>query len=78
MKKLVSLTLLTGMFAFSACSPSAEETAKQQQATQDSIAAADSMMKAAEMQAMEAAKTDSMAAAATDSSKMMTDTTKKM
>jgi hypothetical protein len=75
MKKLLSLTLLAGMFAFSACSPSAEEKAATEKATQDSIAAADSMMRAAEAQAMEAAKTDSMAAAPADSAAMPADTT---
>ncbi|MEP7171567.1 MAG: hypothetical protein ABI855_19505 [Bacteroidota bacterium] len=76
MKKLLSLTLLAGTISFYACGPSAEEQAKQAKAAQDSIAAADSMMRDAEAQAMEAAKTDSMAPM--DSSKMMSDTTKKM
>ena len=76
MKKILSLTLLAGMIAFSACGPSAEEKAATEKATQDSIAAAEAMMKEAEAQAMEAAKADSMAAPA-DSSQMSADTTHK-
>jgi hypothetical protein len=75
MKKILSITLLAGMIAFSACGPSAEEKAATEKAAQDSIAAAETMMKEAEAQAMEANKTDSMALA--DSSKMSADTTRK-
>lgn len=77
MKKLLSLALITGMTAFYACGPSAEEKAASEKAMQDSIAMADSMMKAAEAQAAAAISADSMAAAAADSSAMMADTTKK-
>ena len=73
MKKLLSLTLLAGMFAFSACGPSAEEQAEQNRLAQDSIALADSMMRAAEQQAVEVAKADSMTAPA--DSAAMPDTT---
>ena len=78
MKKLVTLVAVAGMFAFTACGPSAEEKAAMEKAKQDSIAAAqaaaaeaqaamekakqDSMMMA-QQAAMEKAKADSMAAA---------------
>jgi len=39
MKKILSLTLLAGMIAFSACGPSAEEKAATEKAAQDSMAA---------------------------------------
>jgi len=68
MKKLLSLIMLAGMFTFVACGPSAEDKAAQQKAEQDSIAAADSIMKAAEAQAMQAAQPDSMTAAPADTS----------
>ena len=76
MKKLLSFTLLAGMFTFYACGPSNEEKAAQEKTEQESSAAVkDSMMNVAEQAAMETAKTDSTANA--DSSKMAPDTTKK-
>jgi hypothetical protein len=75
MKKVLSLVVLGGMFAFYACGPSAEEKAKMEQAKQDSIAAmqaadaakaaasADSVAKATEA-AKAAATADSLAKAA--------------
>ena len=60
--------MLAGMFTFFACGPSAEDQAAQQKAEQDSIAAADSIMRAAEAQAMEAAQPDTIPAAPADSS----------
>jgi hypothetical protein len=66
MKKLFTLIAVAGMFAFSACGPSAEEKAAMEKAKQDSIAAsekayADSVAMA--QQAMEQAKADSVNAA---------------
>jgi hypothetical protein len=55
MKKVLSLMLVAGMFAFSACGPSAEEKAAQEKAMADSIAAAEAAMKAAEEAAAQAA-----------------------
>lgn len=52
MKKLI-LFAVAGMLAFTACGPSAEEIAKKEQATKDSIAAAQA--------AIEQAKADSIA-----------------
>lgn len=75
MKKLLSLALVAGMFAFYACGPSAEEKAKAEKEMQDSIAAAQDMMKAAEDAAMQQAAADSAAMA--DSSAMMADTASK-
>ena len=65
MKKLLGLALIAGMFAFTACGPSAEEKAAAEKAVQDSIAAADAQ-KAAEEEAARAeqAMQDSVAAAA--------------
>jgi hypothetical protein len=77
MKKLLSLALITGMTAFYACGPSAEDKAKQEQMEKDSIAMADSMMRAAEEAAKQNAMSDSMNMMS-DSTKMMADTTKKM
>ena len=65
MKKILGLALIAGMFAFTACGPSAEEKAAAEKAMQDSIAAADAQ-KAAEEEAARAeqAMQDSIAAAA--------------
>jgi uncharacterized protein (DUF2147 family) len=67
MKKVLSLVVLGGMFAFYACGPSAEEKAKMEQAKQDSIAAVEASNKAASeaaaQQAMMQAKADSTAKA---------------
>ena len=57
MKKVLSLIAIATMFAFVACGPSAEENAAKEKATQDSIAAADSMAKAMEAEAAAAAAT---------------------
>ena len=61
MKKLVAFTITAGMFAFTACGPSAEEKAAQDKAKQDSIHMADSMAMAAQF-AADKAKADSIAA----------------
>lgn len=76
MKKLLTLVALAGMFAFTACGPSAEEKAKRDQEVKDSIAAAETAAAekaAAETEAAEkaaaaeaAATTDSSAAPATE------------
>ena len=65
MKKILGLALIAGMFAFTACGPSAEEKAAAEKAVQDSIAAAEAQ-KAAEEEAARAeqAMQDSIAAAA--------------
>ena len=65
MKKILGLALIAGMFAFTACGPSAEEKAATEKAMQDSTAAADAQ-KAAEEEAARAeqAMQDSLAAAA--------------
>ena len=65
MKNILGLALIAGMFAFTACGPSAEEKAAAEKAVQDSIAAADAQ-KAAEEEAARAeqAMQDSIAAAA--------------
>lgn len=64
MKKILGLALIVGMFAFTACGPSAEEKAATEKAVQDSIAAADAQ-RAAEEEAARAdqAMQDSLAAA---------------
>lgn len=74
MKKILGMALIAGMFAFTACGPSAEEKANAEKAMQDSIAAADAQ-KAAEEEAARAeqAMQDSLAAAAAAA-----DTTAKM
>jgi hypothetical protein len=69
MKKVLTTLLVAGAFAFYACGPSAEETAKMEKAKQDSMdavnkAAADKAQAEAAA-AAEKAKADSMAAAAT-------------
>ena len=64
MKNILSLALIAGMFAFTACGPSAEEKAAAEKQMQDSIAAAEAQMKAVEEAAREQAVQDSMAAAA--------------
>jgi len=63
MKKILGLALIAGMFAFTACGPSAEEKAAIEKAAQDSIAAVDAQ-KAAEEAARAQAEQDSIAAAA--------------
>ena len=71
MKKVLSIALLAGMFAFYACGPSAEEKAAADKASQDSANAAAAAAKTV-------AAGDSMSKAmATDSSKMNMDTTAK-
>lgn len=65
MKKLFTLVAVAAMTSLVACGPSAEEIAKKEQATKDSLMA-DSMMKAEAAAAQ--AQADSMAqAAAADS-----------
>jgi hypothetical protein len=65
MKKILGLVLIAGMFAFTACGPSAEEKAAAEKAVQDSIAAADAQRAAEEEAARaEQAMQDSIAAAA--------------
>ena len=61
MKNLIPVVVLAGMFAFTACGPSAEEKARMEQATADSIAAADAAVLAAEAAASQA-MADSLAA----------------
>lgn len=64
MKKVFALLLVAGMFAVVSCGPSAEEKAKKEQATKDSlaqIATADSLAKVA----AEQATADSLKAVAT-------------
>ena len=64
MKNLLTLTVVAGMLAFTACGPSADDLAAKEKATQDSIHMADSM--AAEAAGMaEKARMDSVAAAET-------------
>ncbi|MBK6641771.1 MAG: hypothetical protein IPG39_11290 [Bacteroidetes bacterium] len=65
MKKVLGIALIAGMFAFTACGPSAEEKEATAKAMQDSIDAADAQMKAVEEAAREQAIQDSIAAAAT-------------
>jgi len=55
MKKLILLASVAGMFAITSCGPSAEEKAKMEAATQDSIKAAEDAMRAAEEAAAAAA-----------------------
>ncbi len=62
MKKVLTLVAIAGMFAFTACGPSAEEKAKAEQATKDSIAEVEKV--AAEAAATEAAAAEAAAAAA--------------
>lgn len=65
MKKILGLALIAGMFAFTACGPSAEEKAMAEKAVQDSIAAADAQRAAEEEAARaEQAIKDSIAATA--------------
>ena len=73
MKKLLLIICVLGLINITACGPSAEEKAKMETATQDSIKAADDAMKAAE----EAAAANAAAAAADTSSNKMMDTTAK-
>ena len=61
MKKILGLALIAGMFAFTACGPSAEEKAAAEKATADSIAAADAQ-KAAEEEAKRVAEETAKAA----------------
>ena len=63
MKKILGLALIAGMFAFTACGPSAEEKANAEKAMQDSIAAADAQRVAEEDAARAQATQDSLAAA---------------
>ncbi|MHC1707137.1 MAG: hypothetical protein AB9842_06390 [Bacteroidales bacterium] len=62
MKKLFTLFLFAGMFAFLACGPSAEEKAAIEKAKQDSIAAVEKF-KQDSIAAVEQAKQDSINAA---------------
>lgn len=55
MKKIFLLACAAGVLTMSACGPSAEEKAKMEQATADSIQAADDARKAAEEAAAAAA-----------------------
>ncbi len=64
MKKILGLALIAGMFAFTACGPSAEEKAVAEKAMQDSTAAADAQKAAEEAARAEQAMQDSIAAAA--------------
>ena len=59
MKKILTLVLLAGMASFYACGPSAEQKAAAEKAKQDSIAAAESVNKAA-MEATMQAQNDSL------------------
>ena len=69
MKKIFLLACVAGMLTMSACGPSAEEKAKIEQATKDSIQAADDARKAADEAAVAAAAVtpDSAMNAAMDS-----------
>ncbi len=71
MKKLLTLLAVAGMMSFYACGPSAEDKAAAEKATQDSIAAAEAMMKAEQEAAMAAAPAVDSAAMPADSSAMM-------
>jgi len=61
MKKVLTLVAIAGMFAFTACGPSAEEKEKAAQAAKDSIAEVEKV--AAEAAATEAAAAATAAAA---------------
>ena len=63
MKKVLSLVLTAGMFAFYACGPSAEQKAAAEKATQDSIAAVEAAAKAAADAAKQQAIQDSISKA---------------
>jgi len=67
MKKVPFTLSVAGMFAFVACSPSAEEKAAQEKAYQDSVAAA-------QQSANSAMAADSMQKAMSDTGKMNMDT----
>ncbi len=69
MKKILLLATFVGMIVMTSCGPSAEEKAKMELATQDSIKAAEDAMKAAEEAAAAAA------AAATVDTTAMPDST---
>lgn len=71
MKKVLALLLVAGMFSFYACGPSAEEKAASEKAMQDSIAAADAAMRAAEEAVAIQATADSMASMAADTTTKM-------
>ena len=51
MKKILGLALIAGMFAFTACGPSAEEKQAAEKAMQDSIAQAEQASSAMQEQA---------------------------
>ncbi len=70
MKKILGLALIAGMFAFTACGPSAEEKANAEKAMQDSIAAADAQRAAEE----EAARAEQAMQDSIDSSNAAADT----
>lgn len=55
MKKIFLLSCVAGILMLTSCGPSAEEKAKAEQATKDSVQAADDMRKAAEEAAAAAA-----------------------
>lgn len=77
MKKLLTIAAVTGMLAFIACGPSAEDKAKAEKAKADSMHMADSM-KAAQAASMMKMKQDSMnAKMKADSMKMKGDSAKK-
>ena len=68
MKKVFALLLVAGMFAVVSCGPSAEEKAKAEQATKDSIANVEKA-KADSIAAVETATADSLAMVATEAAK---------
>ena len=71
MKKVLALAFTAGMFTLVSCGLSAEEKQKEGQRVKDSVAAAESAMKAAEEAAAAAAKMDSTAKVAVDTTKKM-------
>ena len=71
MKKILLLVSVIGLLQLTACGPSAEEKAKMEAASKDSLKAAEDAMKAAE----EAAVAAAAAGAADTSANAMTDTT---
>ena len=64
MKNILGLALIAGLFTITSCGPSAEEQAEAQRKIDDSTAAAQAQMMAAEEAAREQAIQDSIAAAA--------------
>lgn len=64
MKKLLSLFLITGMFAFLACGPSAADKAAAEKRVADSVAAVKQKFTQDSLATVEKVKADSIAAAA--------------